>query len=570
MPMKLPEDQIKNLPRSKISEAVWAAVIGIAATHHAKADDEQSSDTDTERLKDIEEQTVLKDKSALMMAGAGAGAEKDIIGDGTSVEHAGEENIETAAKSAPDSVDEDDKVAQQASQDTGLQQTNTPAQHDASAAIAAVDGENPDPPETTEAAGITVEQADTEDSSESFMSSVMSTVSPIVSGMQIDEGLVTLLGVGAVAGIAIVATDEDGSSGSPPANISSLTGTAIDGYVADATVWADIDGDGIQDGDETTTTDNRGNFTFTDDVPAGTTVSALGSDRDVSEVGGRDVITGEIVETTMIARAIEGGEMVISPLTTLIVNGANEDDLKQVLGIPSDVDLATFDPVAAITSDDPELQQLGEDVFTAAQQVMTALQVGVANGNSVEDIADSLARGIRFPTDSSDFGDAVVVTLGENLGGIVNNVNSAIDNSLSDGKLTTAINSGSFEQLAETMDVVAIAQTRLVNTVEEFSDSQFEVDPADWTPEAIQDYAAAWKPDINESNFEFLVEQGLSLEGAEIQITDAEFLQSILDDEPSRNVLQGASIGIDDSLAEFSDILTFIGNDVTVTDLGDY
>ena len=54
-------------------------------------------------------------------------------------------------------------------------------------------------------------------------------------------------------------------------------GQAIDGYLVGATVWVDLDGDGIKDDNEPeTTTDKTGAFEFIDDIPAGTDIYVEG------------------------------------------------------------------------------------------------------------------------------------------------------------------------------------------------------------------------------------------------------------------------------------------------------
>lgn len=553
---KITQDTLKDLPRSRISESVWAAVLGIAASYNAQADEITPANNEGELQDKLDEQKELKDEAAMVaMAGAGAGANENIVGDGTTVEHAGTEGGEITdtaeaqimAKQAPLSTND----APFSPTDNSPSATNQSVDGELSVAATAASA--------TDATGETL----ADDSSDSILDSIMSSAEPIVAGMEFDTGLLALLGVAAVGVVAIaVNNDDDSSDNSSTPTPTPLTGTAIDGYVAGATVWADINGDGVQDAGETTITDSKGNFSF-DNVPGGTTVSIL--------PGGRDVMTGEIVNTTMTGSASSNGPIVVSPLTTLIANGADAAQLKASLGIDQSIDLATFDPVAAITSDDPAQQQLGESVFIAAQQVMTSLQAGVANGGTVNDIAGSLASNINAAPAGSDFGDAVNSTLGSDLGGVVNNANNAIADGLGGGNLASAISSGSFQTLADTMDVVAIAQTQLVNAVEQAHDSGTTIDAADWTPDAIETSASNWTPDLNADNFAFLIEQGLSLDGADIQITDADFLQTILGNTDSAGALAGSNIEIDNSLSDFTDQLAATtGNDVTVTDLGDY
>ena len=91
-------------------------------------------------------------------------------------------------------------------------------------------------------------------------------------------------------------------------------GQAIDGYLVGATVWVDLDGDGIKDANEPeTSTDKTGAFEFDLDVPANT---------DIYVEGGYDLGTGKPNEqkfkmTTSVTG--DGSEaLVISPVSTQI------------------------------------------------------------------------------------------------------------------------------------------------------------------------------------------------------------------------------------------------------------
>ena len=116
----------------------------------------------------------------------------------------------------------------------------------------------------------------------------------------------------------LVVTDAAGVTASSILSINILDvkpgGQAIDGYLVGATVWVDLDGDGIKDENEPeTTTDKTGAFEFEDDIPAGT---------DIYVEGGYDLGTGKPNEqkfklTTSVTG--DGAEaLVISPVSTQI------------------------------------------------------------------------------------------------------------------------------------------------------------------------------------------------------------------------------------------------------------
>ncbi len=149
-----------------------------------------------------------------------------------------------------------------------------------------------------------------------------------------------------------------------------LSGTAVDGYIAGATVFADTNMNGIQDqGEASTVTDAVGNFTL------------IGGTGPLVMRGGTDISTntpfiGEL-------KAPEGAT-VITPLTTLVQalieapvapNGnpltAAQAQTKVLtgLGLSPTLNLATFDPIAATLSNDPA----GSAAITAAIQIQNTI-----------------------------------------------------------------------------------------------------------------------------------------------------------------------------------------------------
>jgi len=123
---------------------------------------------------------------------------------------------------------------------------------------------------------------------------------------------------------------------------SSITGNAIDGYIVGATVFADANGNGVQDtGEAFTTTGANGLFTLT------------GGSGKLILTGGTDVSTGQAFKGTLTAPA---GSTVVTPLTTLIQNlvdngqtvAAAEAQIKTAFGLSASLDLTTLDPVAGV------------------------------------------------------------------------------------------------------------------------------------------------------------------------------------------------------------------------------
>ena len=120
-----------------------------------------------------------------------------------------------------------------------------------------------------------------------------------------------------------------------------------DGYISGATVFADANGTGkLAPNDASTTTDAHGNFTLT------------GGTGPLIAFGGTDVSTGFPFKGQLEAPA---GSTVVDPLTTLISGlqasagltvAAAEQKVLAALGLPSNIDLTTLDPIAGANGGD--------------------------------------------------------------------------------------------------------------------------------------------------------------------------------------------------------------------------
>lgn len=138
-------------------------------------------------------------------------------------------------------------------------------------------------------------------------------------------------------------TNDSGSVTSAKAILKSgVSGKVIDGYIKDAIVFADLNGDGIRNTSESsTTTDALGNFVLPGVTGFGQLIVS----------GGIDIATGHAMAGRMSAPP---GSTVVNPLTTLIdkimQNSAMtaEDATAKVLaslGLPAGIDLLHFDPI---------------------------------------------------------------------------------------------------------------------------------------------------------------------------------------------------------------------------------
>ncbi|MBF0270250.1 MAG: cadherin-like domain-containing protein [Alphaproteobacteria bacterium] len=151
------------------------------------------------------------------------------------------------------------------------------------------------------------------------------------------------------------------------------SGKAIDGYISGATVFLDANGNGTWDtGESKTTTDASGNFSL----------SSTGTTGSLVIEGGTDLSTNSAFTGSMSAPI---GSSVITPLTTLIdqmmSSGISETEAKAklvtALGIPSSVDLKTFDPIAGSFSG-AQTSEAASVLAAAVKIHNTAVQVGSA------------------------------------------------------------------------------------------------------------------------------------------------------------------------------------------------
>ena len=177
----------------------------------------------------------------------------------------------------------------------------------------------------------------------------------------------------------------------PPVNL--LSGTGIDGYIAHALVWRDLNGDGTwNSGEDYTFTDAKGDFSGLTGTGGTIRLTGLAPDLRAVLVGvptqdTYDISTGQAFTGVLSA---PDGAAVITPLTTLIAAvlannpGASAAEIAQAqsqvlasLGIDpaAGVDLMNFDPLATAATANTSTAT-GQALMTATLQVQkAALQV---------------------------------------------------------------------------------------------------------------------------------------------------------------------------------------------------
>ncbi len=211
-------------------------------------------------------------------------------------------------------------------------------------------------------------------------------------GGGVSGGTLAVVGGGlAVAGAAGGGGGGGGGSDGGSGSAAPLeTGTAIDGYLVNATVFQDVNDNGIFDsGEPNTTTDAQGNYAIALD-PSNPTAKLV-------SIGGTDSSTGQPFTGTLTAPA---GSTVISPLTTLVqslveanadsdtplsVADANEQ-LAAALGLDSGTNLLELDPVEAIeNATDPS----DAAAFAAAAQVAAVISAAAATQDDAQGSSDA-------------------------------------------------------------------------------------------------------------------------------------------------------------------------------------
>ncbi len=152
-------------------------------------------------------------------------------------------------------------------------------------------------------------------------------------------------------------TSSTSSSTPGDASDDTLSGFVVDGYIANALVFIDLNSDGAHDAamEPSATSDATGAFAINLDAD---TAEALNAGATVIAVGGEDIATGNALatDTTFMVLGSEQREgLIISPLTTLAALLSQPAALPQTLGLADDnsLALASFDPVAKTEADDP-------------------------------------------------------------------------------------------------------------------------------------------------------------------------------------------------------------------------
>ncbi|MEN9763339.1 MAG: hypothetical protein RI906_3165, partial [Pseudomonadota bacterium] len=167
--------------------------------------------------------------------------------------------------------------------------------------------------------------------------------------------------------ITISATDSKGAVSSQAFTLTVAatdTITATDGYLADALVWRDINGNFVWDSNEPSTRTNA--FGLAPPLAGSGTVRVAGWDFDGTLT--KDISTGTVFAGVL---SSPSGTNLVTPLTTLLATASDpvaaQGSLLKALGITSPINLLTFDPLASAAA--------GKNLATALEVQKVSIQV---------------------------------------------------------------------------------------------------------------------------------------------------------------------------------------------------
>jgi len=275
----------------------------------------------------------------------------------------------------------------------------------------------------------------------------------------------TALAAGANSVTAAV-TDAVGNAGTASAalTINYSSGAVSDGYIDGATVWADMDNNGqVSTGDIQLGVTTKG-------VWNGVLDASLAGKHLITS-GGTDISTGLAFKGTMSAPA---GSTSLNPLTTLLdsiiqktgdTTAAAQTKLAAALGLPTGVDLTTFDLVGATLAANGTVnanitQAQAIEMQSKALMVANMITAGVAALDGAHTGADDLAK----------LSQNVALELGNyiaNAGGTVDLTNSttlaailtAVDNADTTISLPAATITAAAASLASTNQIIGVTST---------------------------------------------------------------------------------------------------------------
>ena len=181
--------------------------------------------------------------------------------------------------------------------------------------------------------------------------------------------------------IQVTATDPDGLTNNQTVSVAvtdvneTISGKLIDGYIGGATVFQDLDNDGVLDaGEPYTTTDSTGAFSLT--------LQSASSDTPVRVINsGFDTATNDVLTASLDISATSSGSYILTPLSTLSARMLSfdsdlyKDTAEQIVADAFGITLSDapstslfgYDPIATMIGSDASLATKAQPIYTANQ-----------------------------------------------------------------------------------------------------------------------------------------------------------------------------------------------------------
>jgi hypothetical protein len=178
-----------------------------------------------------------------------------------------------------------------------------------------------------------------------------------------------------------------------------VNGSVVDGYVAGATIFQDLNNNNVLDAQESyTVTSSTGEFTLTNIVSS--------SSAPLKIISGFDIGTNKAIVTSLGTLSTSAGQVIVSPLATIAsLTNINDSAVGSATSIDraatyfdvsstsqSKIDLLSDDPLDKLRDSDADIVLAAKDVFEANQLVMALTHTAEAFGNYLATVVDAAVQ----------------------------------------------------------------------------------------------------------------------------------------------------------------------------------
>ena len=250
-------------------------------------------------------------------------------------------------------------------------------------------------------------------------------------------GAIAAVAGGVVAAAAAAGGGGGSSSSSGPAVVSKSV-FVLDGPLENALVFYDANGNGIPEMAEflgltdengaaqveytptangsfivisaPVSADRAEGFGWTDAFIDGDNIA----DTNLGEVVTRDVVTANRFQISLSGNDTGADDQIISPISTLIAQGADEGALKAALGLPADLDLANFNYIDNFASEDPDVQEAARTLASVNIAMARSIEAAVTAAQAGSEQPLSLAQIRQISQDAARDAAEVISSLPAN------------------------------------------------------------------------------------------------------------------------------------------------------------